>query len=422
MSKRYNIYDKNTMNKLSIIDKYAARLLMVSFFLPMKLQVWAVMAVSVYFVSRTFTEKERIPRSNFVWALILGSGYLLYLFSIPMTPVAYRAVLLTLCEHKVSFLLMPFVFAIITPRFGELIRRELTWFVYVCFIVCVAGNAAFLYAHYFINGDYHSLSHVVYRTNFYHYTGLHPTYMAMYLSFSICILLLSGEFNSRTEKIVKYALLYSMFIFSLALLAKSPLIALIIIFIHYSYVHRKTLYKYKILFAGLPAAVAAAWFFIPFVSQRINEALQFFGYGKSGNVADNSVYARKLIWSIDTGLLKDYWLTGIGPGRLIHALHERYFFYSLCSDFPVAYYDPHNEYFYEWLSFGILGIVVFLGIFLVYLIKAIRVKDHLNLYLLIILYITFFTETVLSLQRGILFYAVFTAMMFYPKPLKGLRL
>lgn len=404
------------MNTLPVIDKYAARLLMVSFVLPMQLQTWAVMAVGVYFVLRTFTTKQQIPRSNYMWALVLSGIYLLYLFSIPLTPYEYKARLFTLCEHKASLLFMPFIFSIISPSFGQLIRNELMYFVYGCLVLCLIGNAGFIYQYCFAGGM-GTWSHVQYRVIFEAITGIHPTYMGMYLCFSVCILLLSGTFNKKTT-FMKYALLYVLIVFLLSLLAKSPVIALIIIFIHYGYRHRGSLFKHKMLLAGLFAAVASAWLFIPFVSQRINEMLQF-GNGKTGNVANNSVYVRKQVWDVDMSLLKHYWLTGIGPGRIYETFMDRFLFYSLGSGVTISIHDPHNEYVYEWLSFGIIGIVLLTTVLAIHFMRAIRAKDNLYSYLLVILCITFFTETVLSRQHGVLFYAVFTSMFFFLKPKAG---
>ena len=403
------------MNTLPVIDKYAARLLMVSFFLPMQLQTWAVMATGVYFISRTFITKQPIPRSNYALALLLSSIYLLYLFSIPMTPPGYKAVLYTLCQRKSSLLLMPFVFAIITPSFGALIRKELMYFVYGSLVACIIGNGAFIYQYCF-TGGMGALSHVKYRIIFETTTGIHPTYMGMYLCFSICILLLSPALNKTTTLIIRYALLYLLLVFLLALLAKSPVIALILIFMHYGYLRRSSFFKHKMLLAGLLAVVAAACIFIPFISQRVGEMLSFFASRKPGNIADNSVYMRTLIWNTDTAMLKHYWLTGTGPGSMLQLLHERYFFYSLANHYNAGYYDPHNEYLSEWLSFGAIGILVLITVLVIHFIRAIRAKDNLYSYLLFILCITFFTETVLSRQHGVLFYAVFTSLFFfYPK-------
>jgi hypothetical protein len=190
--------------------------------------------------------------------------------------------------------------------------------------------------------------------------------MGMFLCFSVCITLLSTSFEGRRGMIAKYAIVYVLLIFLLTLLAKSPLIALVVICIHYAWRNRQTLFRYKIAILSFIASVTAACFFIPFIGQRLREVLQFAGVGKPGNVADNSVYVRKLLWTVDTDLIKQYWLRGVGPGRLLHMLRERYFFYSIANHFPVGYFDPHNEYFSEWLCFGLLGIVVFVTIFLLF--------------------------------------------------------
>jgi hypothetical protein len=93
---------------------------MVSFFLPMTLQGLATMVVGVYFVARTLLAKEKVPARNYLLALLISSGYLLFLLSIPFTPHEYLNELLINCQYRVSFLLMPFAFAIIMPSFGGL--------------------------------------------------------------------------------------------------------------------------------------------------------------------------------------------------------------------------------------------------------------------------------------------------------------
>ena len=391
------------------VDTYAARVLMLSFFLPEKLQSLAVMATGLYFVVRTYRSKEPVASANYWWALVIGSIYLLYLFSIPLTPQQYKPFLSLLCQRKASLLLMPFAFAIIAQSYRAVIAGEFMYFVYGCVVSCLVGNADFVYHVWRLKEGIHDLSHVQYRVMFERSTGIHPTYMGVFLAFSVCISLFMAPFRS----VIKYTLVYLLLIFLLALLAKSPLIALAVIFVHYAFVRRRTLYQYKLLFLGLFASVGAACFFIPFVGQRLREVLQFAGVGKPGNVSENSVYVRKLIWNVDTDLIRQYWLTGVGPGRMLHMLHERYFFYTVASHFSIGYLDPHNEYFSEWLCFGVLGIALLLAILVVHFAKAFAAKNHLYLYLLLILSITFSTETVLSRQAGVLFFAVFTSLFFF---------
>ncbi len=395
------------------IDMYAARLLMVSFILPQTPQIIAIIPTCLYFVIRSVRSKAPVPKSNYILALAIGSFYLLTPLSIPITPPEYGHYLGLLCQRKASLLLMPFAFAIISPYYRQVIMSQILYFVYGCLAVCILFNTDFLYHYLLAKDSIHTLSHVEYRVMFEEFTDTHPTYMGMFLSFAICITLLLYPAHDRIANILKYGMVYILLVFLLCILAKSPLIALVIIGVHFAYTRRAILLRYKMLIFGLVAAVAAACYFIPFIGQRIHEIFQFAAADKTGNVTNNSVYVRQMIWNTETDLLKQHWLTGVGPGRMLHMLNERYFFYSIAHNIPVGYFDPHDQYISDWLSFGILGIVLLAAVIIVHFIKALRSKNNLYLYLLIIFSITFFTETVLSRQKGIIFYAVFTSLFFF---------
>ncbi len=396
-------------DRFGAIDKYAARLLMLSFVLPMQWQVWAVMATCVYFVVRTAWSKQPIPSGNFLWAMALGSGFLLFLIAVPFTPPEYKKAVLHVCERRVSFLLVPLFFAIISPMFKTVLMKELMYFVYGVFVSCVAANVNFAYQHFYMHADSAPLSHVAYRTMIHLFTDVHPTYLSLYLCLSVCIMLLAPRLSIRVHAFLLNMLLLLCFIFLLALGAKTPILALVLILVHYAWANRGDLRRYRLLFAGLILTAAAACIFIPFIGQRMGEIVQYFKAKEQGNLTDNSVLARKAIWDMDIALVKQHWLTGIGPGRVQPVMEAE----SAARSIPTPYHDPHNEYVYEWLCFGIAGIVVFITILLIHFRQAIRGKDHLYLYLLILFCATFFTETVLSLQRGILLYSVFTALLFY---------
>jgi O-antigen ligase len=401
------------MPDITAIDKYAGRLLMVSFFLPQRWQVFAVMAGCGYLVCRSVAGKERIEKSNLAAALLLGSMYLLYLFAFPLTPTEHRKFLLTLYERKASLLAIPIVFSILSHAFRKVIADELQYFAYACFLSSLAANCYLMYSYLLHKSALNGLSHVAYRLGFEDFTGIHPTYMGMFFAFSICITLMSQAFNFRYGGKVKYALVYFLLLFLLSLLAKSALIAMGLIFIHYAYINRKAIYQYRLRIGIMTATLVAMCFFIPFIGQRVKEVFSFMGVGKPGNATDNSVYVRKLILDEDTRLLKENWLTGVGPAKVNYLLNQRYFFYSLNHNFNISRYDPHNEYLSEWLSFGIAGILLFATILVIHFRKAILLRNHLYIYCLIILCVTFLTETVLARQEGVLFYAIFTSLFFF---------
>ncbi len=393
----------------AVIDKYAARVLMLSFFLPMQVQVIALFVSSAWFIFRTYQDREKTPTGNFISALGLGALYILYLVAVPFTPASYRHVTQTLCEYKLSYILLPLVYASISPQKIRAIIGELAWFVYFLVGICVIANGWFVAKYALAPGGFHGVNHVTYRIFFEDLTGIHPTYISMYLVLAIGILLLRADNMNRT---LKYSLFYIQLAFLLPLLAKSPLIALALMFIHTAWLRRRRLGQYKWLFVGVAALMVLSYVFVPFVSQRVNE-MAGMGASLKQNVTDNSIHERKMILAVDLDMVKRYCVTGCGPGRLLYLLKQKYFFYSMYYGRDVNAFDPHNEYFYHWISLGIPGIALFLLALGMHFFRALKNRDNLYIYLLLVLGITFFTESVLATQHGLLFYAFFSSILFF---------
>lgn len=403
------------MDKLLKTDIVVARLLVVCVFLPQQIQVVATIGSCIYFVARTIAAKVLPTKNSYLAALSLGSLYLLYFIAAIISPAEHRATAFGFCERMASFLLLPLVFAIVAPNFRQLIAGQLRYFVYGCLILCALGNAHYLYQHFISGGGKEAVSHVRYRMTFEPFTGIHPTYMSLYLGFAICITAIIWNPVTKRDRILKSVFLYTLLLFLLALFSKSPIIALGIIAIHFLYTQRSKLYDLKWIFVTFGAFIIAAYAFIPFFRQRLGEALQFSGIGAKGTSADNSFYDRQMIFNTDMDILRRYWLGGVGPGALQQRLNERFFFHSIRWERAVGYFDPHNQYLSIWLSLGVVGIVVFIGIMVMQFVRAIRTGNRLYLYLLIILGVTFFTETLLQRQQGVIFYSLFTSLFFFSK-------
>ncbi len=405
---------KSPLNSIQKIDIYIARLLVICIFLPERFQVFSAIGACIYFVIRTLFTMQWPDTKLLFWAFLLGGGYLFYVGAVPLTDMPYRTFVLTLCERRAAYFLLPFVFAITAPSFRGVVKDQLLFFVYGCILMCLLGNGYFLYQHFVVDGGLLPLSHVRYRTIFEPFTGIHPTYMSMYLAFAICITLLQPVPTIR-HKIIRNTIAYLLLVFMLALFAKSPIIALVLVALHFVWIQRHVLRQFRGAFIVLAGIVGAAWVFIPFFRQRAAEMLGMFQSDSGKAVVENSVHARKLIWQTDITMLQHYWLTGVGPGRTLELLNQRYFFNSLHRGFWVGYFDPHNQYLSDWLSFGIIGIVGLIAVLVLQFVRALRTHNKLYLYLLIIISITFFTETLLARQQGILFYSIFTSLLFFAK-------
>ena len=383
---------------------------MISFLLTIRIQVLIVMPLLAFLAIRDLLTGKKIEKQELGFSFLLGSIYLLYPVFLLFTPSGYSRDVFSMMERQSSLLLIPFVFTLLKNETRLFIYQQRLWFVFACIVSCFAGNLLYL----FDGGLTGTVSHVSYRLFFEKITSMHPTYMGLFITFSIALLMTNENWNASIKGWVKGLIYLVLFVFLFALLPKSPIVALLVILSHFFVRNRKNKQILQPLMVSMATAVLVA-FLLPTSAQRINEFTALTQNGGTQNVIDNSVNMRKLIWMIDTDLLKENWVWGIGPGKLNAEIFMQYFNRSISAGFPLGYYDTHNQYIFFWLCFGLLGITLFLFMLIIQFWKSIKHNNDLYLYLLILLTITFFTENVLSRQHGVIFYSVFTSLLFFLK-------
>ena len=192
------------MPSFKSIDNYIAILLMWSFYFTMPLQVVAMFGGCTYFVVRSLLVYKTWSISKIGQALLLGLLYIAYLVAAIFTPEPFRQISLTLCEYKMSYLLLPLLLSLFAQEYLLLLWANIHWFIISTLSFALIGNIAFL-VHYLPLG-FSNVNHVVYRIYFESVIGQHPTYISMFLVFSAGLLLLSGAIN--WPKQVKLALMY----------------------------------------------------------------------------------------------------------------------------------------------------------------------------------------------------------------------
>jgi O-antigen ligase len=75
--------------------------------------------------------------------------------------------------------------------------------------------------------------------------------------------------------------------------------------------------------------------------------------------------------------------------------------------------DPHNQYLYELASSGIIGFSIFILLLLLPLKNIIKREDYLSLMLLVVMMVSFSSESVLERQWGVTFFAFFWCYLLY---------
>lgn len=404
------------MDKLYTWDKQLASVLMLSFFLPLRVQVFVMIPVCLFLAIRDMIVLKGAVKRPYKYALLAGSIYLLYVVYLPFTHPPYRQDLLFNLEQKASLLLLPLIFCLVRQQTRKTILNQLHFFIIGCLLSCILANGAFLISSLAASSSTSTglPGHVIYRRTFESISGIHPTYMGMYLCFSVAILLFNNDLKYRLRKEVLALLLFLHFIFLLALLPKTPLIALFVVLGYYCITQFRHRVKWIIPVVVLCLSMLIAYLVIPSSNERMIEMKGFSANAiAAANPTTNSISMRQLIWKVDTHLLHQHWLTGVGPGQMKETLAKQYFGLSMLVGIPLDYFDTHNEYLNIWLSFGLTGIVLFLFILLFQLARAFRLRAHLYTCLMLLLMICFTTENILANQHGIVFYSFFTSLFLF---------
>lgn len=396
------------MKIINRISNNAYKLAALSFFVPLKLQVFLLFICTVVPLLTIIINKQNISKKEYLTAFLLGSIYFLYLVYIPFAGVNLH-VLLFLCEKKLSLILLPFTVLFINKATENKPAFNWLFFVYACVAACFVANL-YILIDYIIHQP-SVLFHVYYRQYFEKLTNTHPTYMGIYIAFSICVLLYRFQKNLIPQKYISahIALFFLLLIFLLFLSPKMPLVALLLIGLYVFLNSKFSLQKYFILLSFL-AIVASGYFLIPSFQQRWHETSNFISKTEnSSSFIENSLTTRKIIYEIDMNMLGPFWLKGTGPGNLQAYLDNYYFYVSVNTKTLIPSYNTHNEYLNFWLSFGIIGILFFVGLLFFHFRKAYLSGNILYTYFLVLICCCFLTENLLDRQRGVVFFALLAA-------------
>lgn len=159
------------------------------------------------------------------------------------------------------------------------------------------------------------------------------------------------------------------------------------------------------------------------VRKRFGDMGKFHTGYLSAKMYDPGMYfdglSMRLIW-IKFGLEifkeKGNYLLGTGTGDAEHLLQEKIKAYNMYQGDGVTdkegylQYGYHNQLLQKLIQLGLTGFAVFTGMIVYCLVIAIRYKNRFLLNLMIIFILTFFTDTLLEQQVGLVMFLSFTCM------------
>lgn len=123
----------------------------------------------------------------------------------------------------------------------------------------------------------------------------------------------------------------------------------------------------------------------------------------------HSLLQRLEYWKTAFFIIKDNWLFGVGTGDVDDAFQKEY----TTSDSPLIKQNrlrAHNTYLTVWVSFGVLGLSLFLMLLIQFFMECLRGKYLSGILFISVACITFLIEDTLETQTGASFFAIFFGM------------
>ncbi|MCK4662700.1 MAG: O-antigen ligase family protein [Bacteroidales bacterium] len=269
-----------------------------------------------------------------------------------------------------------------------------------------------------------------------------PTYYSMYLVFSI-IIIISYFINKkiRPEKKYQYFLIFVFCVLIIMIYLSSSragiinafivlFSSLIIYLIRYkNYLKSILLFICIVLFANYSIINNSRLKFLP--NKIVNNTNIIINEIKSKpdkdiniaivdsinnanfpniKISNKKKDVRLLIWDVSVNLIKNNFFTGVGTGDVKDELILMY------QNYEVGLAEKndlncHNQYLETFVRLGVIGFILLLLILILPFIRAIKEKNYINLFFLIIISIHFIFESMLNTLAGVVFFSFFYSLL-----------
>lgn len=321
---------------------------------------------------------------------------------------------------RLSFIVFPLVLfypGAAVKKNINLILRIFAFSTFLYVIICF-GEALYHSLH-ILNGKWVFMPHPVefdYENYFY---GLrfsdpvHPSYLSMYIIISVLILFESIFYKSLSlVKKSGISFIILVFLVTLYLLsARAGMLAAIIVFpVYFLFKLYNHFPKWAVF--GLIMTLAVVFVFFAVKNVRVSNSINNFSNQRIEETFKKD--PRLQIWQSAMGVIKRNPILGVGTGDASSELKEEF----ATRKYFDGYYDnlnAHNQFLEIWLENGIIGLLIFTGIFFYMLFIAITQKNILLGLFIISTIIFFIFETMMNRLGGISFFSLFSFLLIYSK-------
>lgn len=312
-------------------------------------------------------------------------------------------------EFKLSFLIMPLLLGAIN-RFTP---KKLKWILKAFVFSNVFAGIVALLVGLFNNSFSYIPTYIEYSI------FLHPTYYSVYLNLSFILLVL--VLKSGFEKANKSWLFYSLagIILLLNFLVNSKIgLAVNLLLISIFAIKFTTQFSRKkvltILALGLIALVTI-FSQVPSFKERYLYLKYIYKYNEISNDSSESSQIRVLVWQQVFQIIDDNFWVGVGTGDTKDELMT----YYKKNKITYAYQNrlnTHNQYFECFITYGLLGFIIWIISILFPIIKSLRGGNKVYVFFVVSVLLIFLVESFLENEAGIVFFTFFNSLLFFHSP------
>ncbi len=343
-------------------------------------------------------------------------------------------------QKKLFFFLLPAIFATTLSLDKKAIQLLFKGFIFTCVVTTLFCLAVGFYHYQTLqmqnNFDISTLSlyqHLNPDANllwmFFSYIelasgiGMHPTYLAMYVVFSVLLLIHLYTESFRTYQPLKKTGIILLFFYLeiiIVLLSSRILILTFTVITLSSLIFILRSIQVGPIFQTISVAVVLA----PILLMVLVNPVARYRNLQEPATRETYLPSDAGIYSYSTGIRKSLWVLslrvimesnpvfGAGTGDVKGVIKK------MCErsgeDNIIHSYDPHNQFLYTQIGLGILGIAALLICLYLPLWVAFRQKNYFYLGFILLFTLVATTESVLESQKGIVFFAIFNSILVFP--------
>ncbi len=318
-------------------------------------------------------------------------------------------------EIKLSLLLFPLIFAL-SPALNKRQFLYALWaFIIACAIAVVIGLVS-SYQEYRAHDE-----KIIYFYGPHFYPFMHLGFFALYLNFAIaCVMHLMDNYRLSWKDPGFYGLWLGILLlvsgvwFTTSKIGLLSLLLLLLIALTYWVI------TYRRWIAGLLCLLilaASLWAVTTQTSEtatylRFESAIQNLLEPVPERSMTGSIQSRKQIWRLSTYLIRRHPLLGTGTGDVKDELLRTYDKLGY-TGLKEKQLNAHNQFIQTTVALGIAGLLGWLSLLGIPLIRAIRRRELLLGLLVILLAAAALTDSIIEVQAGVVFLALFLTLLMH---------